>query len=312
MNQGPSISVIIPTRHRLESLHRCLEGLADSTWSPHRFEVIVVADGGECSLTEAIAPFESRLALKFVRQRHRGPAAARNLGCEHASAPLLAFTDDDCRPMPDWLEAISQAAESAPSAMIGGVTTNAVENNRYSEASQILIEYLYEFYLHASGQPQFFASNNFAIPAAPLAEIGGFDERFKQAGGEDRELCWRWAERGWRASLAADARVLHYHVLDARSFLRQHFNYGRGAYLFREACVDVNRTEPRIEPVSFYLRLIRYPGRRTRFRSAVSLSILLLLSQASNACGFAWQKLADRSVREIIQSGPCRTPGSGR
>ena len=50
------------------------------------------------------------------------PARHRNLGWRAARAPLVAFTDDDCRPEPDWLEVLLAAARRHPSAIVQGAT----------------------------------------------------------------------------------------------------------------------------------------------------------------------------------------------
>lgn len=289
MGDRPKISVVIPTRNRTAALRRCLEALAESTLDPRYFEVIVVDDGSDPPLTAAISEVRGKLALSVLRQEHRGPAAARNQGRARAAAPLLAFTDDDCRPSPDWLPAILRSVAEAPTAMVGGATWNAVRTSAFSEASQLLVQYLYEGYLQPSGQPNFFASNNVAVPAVALEEIGGFSERFPRAAGEDRELCRRWCNARLPMLFAPDATVMHYHDLDASGFARQHFNYGRGGYLLRRTCEENEVPAPGFEPVSFYLRLVAYPRHGAEPTRAARLTLLLLLSQMFNAAGYVFE-----------------------
>jgi glycosyltransferase involved in cell wall biosynthesis len=64
---------------------------------------VIVIDDGSADGTAEIA--EGRSGVAVHRARHDGPAAARNLGVGHSRAPLLAFTDADCSPPPDWLAA---------------------------------------------------------------------------------------------------------------------------------------------------------------------------------------------------------------
>jgi GT2 family glycosyltransferase len=291
MSGKPKISVVIPTRNRPAALRRCLEALAESTLDPRSFEVIVVDDGSDPPLTAAISAMGGKLALSVLRQEHRGPAAARNHGRARAAAPLLAFTDDDCRPSPDWLPAILRSAEEAPAAMVGGTTLNAVHTSIFSEASQLLIRYLYETYLQPSGQPNFFTSNNLAVLAVALEEIGGFNERFPRAAGEDRELCQRWSSAGLPMLFAPDAIVMHDHDLDACGFARQHFNYGRGGYLLRRTCEENKVPVPRFESASFYLRLIGYPYHGSEPARAAQLTLVMVLSQVFNAAGYAFEAM---------------------
>jgi len=297
MSSKPKISVVIPTRNRPTALRRCLEALAESTLDPRSFEVIVVEDGSDQPLTSEISAVRGKLALSVLHQEHRGPAAARNHGRARAAAPMLAFTDDDCRPSPDWLPAILSSAAEAPTAMIGGATLNAVHTSIFSEASQLLIRYLYEAYQQPSGQPNFFTSNNLAVRAAALEELGGFNERFPRAAGEDRELCWRWCNERRPMLFAPDATVMHYHDLDACGFARQHFNYGRGGYLLRRTCEEGKVPAPGIEPVSFYLRLVGYPRHGAESTRAVQLALLLLLSQIFNTAGYAFEAINGFTAR---------------
>src|SRR5688500_18557195 len=110
------ISVVIPTRDRPEALRRCRAALAGQPVSRERFEVIVVNDGGLRSLHECMTPFRDRLELRLFEPPHGGPARARNVGAEHARGPVLAFTDDDCEPQPDWLVVACKSAQRHPHA----------------------------------------------------------------------------------------------------------------------------------------------------------------------------------------------------
>src|SRR3981081_4718995 len=98
---SPSVSVIVAARDAAPTLGRTLQALRDQNLRDP-FEVIVVDDGSR-ALTPAIArPHEP--FVKLIRDEHsRGPGAARNRGVRAASAPVLAFTDSDCFPTPDWL-----------------------------------------------------------------------------------------------------------------------------------------------------------------------------------------------------------------
>ena len=69
-----------------------------------------------------------------------------------------------------------------------------------------------------------------------------------------------------------------------RRFLRQHFNYGRGAAHFHR----IRASRPIPEPASFYRELILHPWRAGE-RERVRTSALLALSQAANAAGYAWE-----------------------
>jgi len=119
-----------------------------------------------------------------------------------------------------------------PQHMVGGRTVNALTNNPYATASQLLVNYLYEYYNRDPDHARFFTSNNLALPAELFHRVGGFDVRLTHAAGEDRDLCARWLEQGFGMSYEPAAVVHHAHDLTLRKFWRQHFHYGRAAFSF--------------------------------------------------------------------------------
>jgi GT2 family glycosyltransferase len=202
----------------------------------------------------------------------------------------LAFTDDDCRPAPDWLAALAARAEGAPDAMLGGCTENALIGNPYATASHDLLHYLYTYFNPDPSRAHLFASNNLCVPRAGFLEVGGFDAAaFRDlAGGEDREFCERWVETGRRMEYVPEAVVRHAHPLDLHRFWRQHFAYGRGAYRLRVARCRRGAGAVRVEPPRFYLGLL-LAGKRASASETARLVSLLGLSQVANAAGFFYE-----------------------
>jgi GT2 family glycosyltransferase len=290
MNQHqPSFSIIIPTYRRPRQLAACLESLTRLDYPRHDFEVIVVDDGSEPPPEAAVALYRDRLDVTLLQQSHAGPAAARNLGAAHAGGTFLAFTDDDCRPAADWLRALARSVARDPECMIGGRTFNALPDNAFSSASQLLIDYLCSYYNADSRHARFLTSNNLAVRADRFRAVGGFDTAFGAAAGEDREFCDRWLSHGYRVMYDPSSNVYHAHVLTFRGFWRQHFGYGRAAFHFHRIRArradDVN-----VEPLGFYLDLLRYPFSHARGAYALTLASLFMWAQAANVAGFFWEK----------------------
>lgn len=277
----PYASVVVPTYNRPDALAACLAALVAQEAPTGGFEVVVVDDGGDRPLDAVVAPFGDRVRL--VRQTNAGPAAARNAGAAAAHGAVLAFTDDDCRPAPDWLARVTAPLGGAPDVLVGGRTVNALADNAYAEASQLLVDYLTE---RGGADPDFVASNNIAATAAAFRAVGGFAEHYPLAAGEDRDVCDRWRASGRPIRRASDALVYHYHRLTLRSFWRQHRNYGRGA---RHVHRDRGRRDAeagRFAAPAFYLDLIRYPLQRGRGGRAWALAGLMAVSQAATAVGY--------------------------
>ncbi len=287
----PSFSVIIPAYSRPKSLRSCLQALSEVRYPTDRFEVIVVDDGSEVSLEPVITPFQDHLRIMLLSQTNFGPASARNEGAERASGDYLVFTDDDCAPAPDWLDCFATRFDQTPDCAIGGRTINALLNNHYSVASQMLIDYLYEYYNNSGCGARFLTSNNFAVSTRMFRSVGGFDAVMPLAGGEDREFCDRWIHHGLKMVFAPEVITYHRHNLTWRAFLRQHFNYGRGAWFFHQRRSFRTEEKIRVEPASFYFDLVRFPFERTRGRYTPILAGLLIASQAMNPYGFAWENV---------------------
>ena len=304
--EPPFFSIIIPTYARPKQLASCLQALAQLDYPTERFEVIVVDDGSPEPMNEGLDPFRDaydralRLpwGIKLIRQPNAGPATARNTGAAHAKGEFLAFTDDDCAPDAGWLQALANRFSATPDKLLGGQTVNALSENLFATASQQLISYLYSYYNHAPNQARFLTSNNFALSAARFKELRGFDTTFPLAAGEDREFCDRWLHYGYQIGYVPEAIVYHRHALSLTGFWRQHFNYGRGAFHFHQVRAQRQQEAIKVEPLSFYLNLLRYPltqtcpdpGRKRPLRAWL-LMALMILSQVANTAGFFWQRI---------------------
>lgn len=288
MSNQPIFSVIIPTFNRPKQLSVCLESMVNQTYPAKHFEVIVIDDGSKNPVTPVISKFQNHLNLSLSTQANRGPASARNTGAAVSRGQYLAFTDDDCEPAPDWLQKLEERFNSTSNFIVGGRTINALTDNAYSTASQVLISYLYEYYNSDENKACFLTSNNIAIPADSFRTLGGFDQGYPVAAAEDRDLCDRWRVCGYGMIYAPEVIVYHRHHLSLRTFLKQHFGYGRGALRFHQERSIRSADGLRLEPPSFYINLMLYPFLKTKRRQPFFIAALLFLSQISNAAGFFW------------------------
>jgi glycosyltransferase involved in cell wall biosynthesis len=285
----PFFSIVIPTYNRPQRLGACLRALSQLEYPRDRFEVVIVDDGSPTPMDAVVEPFCSQLSITLLRQANAGPAAARNAGAQQAKGELIAFTDDDCMPASNWLSGFAKQLSQAPDAMIGGRSLNALPGNLYSTASQALIDYLYSYYSDPQKE-MFFASNNIAMSRSHYLAIGGFDTAFPLAAAEDRELCDRWQQRGYSMRYAPEVTIRHAHHLSLKSFWRQHFGYGRGAFCFHQVRAQRNEQPIQVEPIKFYADLLTYPLKRSDVKSPGLVSLLFFLSQVATTAGFFWER----------------------
>ena len=290
-------SVIVPTFNRPAQLAACVAALARVAPPEGGIEIVIVNDGGvpPSPTTTVHAPGlgEGR-TVRVIEQRNAGPAAARNAGAGAARGELLAFTDDDCLPDPDWLRAFDAVLRDAPDALVGGRTINAATSSLYAEASQQLADFVAAYF---DGRPggggRFFTSNNIALARDTFLSAGGFDASFPFSAGEDREFCDRWSAQGRPSKSVPSAVVRHAHDLSARRFLRQHFTYGRGASAFRRVRAGAGRPV-RVDP-AFYARSLAYPFGRGLGARAPVIALLTAGAHAAYAAGLLWESERGRA-----------------
>lgn len=300
----PRVSVIVATYNRPERLKRMLQALTRQDFPLRDFEVVVVDDGSPQPVAPVLEPFRGQLRITFHRQRNSGPAAGRNTALSLAKAPFIAMLDDDCEPGPAWLSTLVTTLEANPEAMAGGHTVNGLSANIYSEVSQMIVDRVYAVHNADPANAGFFTSNNLAASRRALLSLGAFDVNYRLAGGEDRGLCDRWRHSGHRMIYEPAARIFHFHELSLGRFLRQHFNYGRGALHYHRTRVTGYAEEARTaRGIVFDFAAWRREIRERRGpHGALGIVALLFLWQAANAAGYFWE-VAASGVR-FTQRGP--------
>lgn len=210
------VSVVVPTYKRPELLKNCLKALLNQDFPPDDYEIIVVDDAGSEKTRSQVAyvsgPPGQRVAIGgsgdeagghpaiyYAPAAHtKGPAAARNIGWRLARGEIIAFTDDDCLPEPDWLKEGVAALGQGNDVVTGQVVVPvyAPPTDYQKNVSKLMT--------HA----EFLTANCFVRRCA-LEACGGFDERFTMAWREDSDLQFRLMELTYKLGRAPGARVLH-------------------------------------------------------------------------------------------------------
>jgi GT2 family glycosyltransferase len=159
----------------------------------------------------------------------------------------------------------------------------------------LIVDFVYAYYNADPSQARFFASNNLAFPVDRFRALGGFDTTFRTS--EDRDLCDRWLHHAYRMTYAPEVIVSHAHQLPLRTFWRQHFNYGRGAFRFHRARARRGSRFFRSD-LAFYARLpdvLRQEVSERPGTQALLLTALLGVWQGANAIGFWWEAVHHRA-----------------
>ena len=195
---APLVAVVIPTRGRETRVAFALEALAEQTLPAETYEVIVVRDEDAASPL-AEGP-DGLVARSLTSPGVSGPTAKRNVGWRAATAPLIAFTDDDCRPHPDWLERLLEAAADNPGAVLQGRTV--------PDPDEIHLLHGHARSRNVPGPSDWYEASDIAYPRGLLERLGGFDEEFR-FGGEDTDLALRALALGAKRAFVPSASVRH-------------------------------------------------------------------------------------------------------
>jgi GT2 family glycosyltransferase len=197
----------------------------------------VIVDQSQDERTRiAVENQESRgVEIKYFHHAGRGLGAAQNIAIAQACHPIVAVTDDDCQPAPDWVARIEQAfaAPSQLDALTGRVLPLGPDApGSYavsSRTSAVRVDF------DSNAMPWDVGSgNNFAVKREWLNRIGGNDERLGPGspgqGAVDMDLFYRLLRAGARIRYEPDLVVYHARTSKAGRISRRiPYGYGMGA-----------------------------------------------------------------------------------
>lgn len=229
MTQPLRISVIVAVyngvKHLDEQMDELLGQHCDFPW-----EALYVdngsTDGSQALIQRRIAAAGATHIRLIDGSQKRGQVHARNIGVQQARADLLAFTDQDDLPAPDWLDAMSKALTQADA--VGGFVVRTPDGNEPS-ADRNSVPPHDRPMLHWNGFDCAIGTN-FAIRRQVLEAVGGWEGLDVHAG-EDIDLSLRLHFSGYRLIYAPSARVTWRSRRGLGPLYRQAFSYGRGNVL---------------------------------------------------------------------------------
>jgi GT2 family glycosyltransferase len=199
------VTVIVPVWNDGERLRRCLSALRRQTLKS-AYEVVIVDNGS----TESTSEY-AKLADNFVwiEETTPGSYAARNKGLSVARAPIVAFTDSDCIPASDWLEAGLRALALHEDA---GVVAGDIQLFQDSAAPNphqgcLAYERLFSMNQLQNVRRGVAMTANWFSPRSAIDAVGGFDSALKSGG--DFAMARRIVEQGHAVVFARDAVVYH-------------------------------------------------------------------------------------------------------
>jgi glycosyltransferase involved in cell wall biosynthesis len=191
-------TIAVCTRNRRAELERCLAALLPSAGD--RTELVVVDDAS----TDGTAAYLQSLAAAHPAFRvvtlvvRAGVGGARNAALRAARGDIIAFTDDDCVPEPNWLTEIT--------APLADLTVVCVYGQVFYRARGYR-GYFPERCVENPG-PRWPMTACIAYRTAALRSVGGFDPAFARFNNEDTEVAYRLVRLG-KLVPASRAVVIH-------------------------------------------------------------------------------------------------------
>jgi GT2 family glycosyltransferase len=222
-NGLPKVTVIIPTRNRVDLLRTCIEGLGRTDYPD--FEVIVVDNGSDDPATLNYLAGLDPARVRVLRDD--GPfnfSRLNNRAAKLANGEMLCLLNNDIEILsPDWLTTMVHQALRPEVGAVGarllypdgriqhagvvmGICGGAAHAHRLLRPEE-------EGYFRRHALPQFIA----AVTAACLVvrresfeAVGGLDEDNFAVAFNDVDLCMRLNERGWQSLYEPRATLVHH------------------------------------------------------------------------------------------------------
>jgi GT2 family glycosyltransferase len=215
---NPTLSVVVPTLNRCDTLAHVLPTLAAQTVAADAFEILL-CDAGSIDGT---ADLVARLGLPNLRVLRcdglaRGPS--RNTGIQCARGDLVLFNDADILADGDLIARHIAAHRRHPASAVVGCEVRVDSLDEYRAVRR---DPRRRRTLHPAWKRRlswlFFVTGNASVARDALVRVGMFDDRFTAYGHEDLELGYRLQRDGVRIRYEPAAVNYHWHpeTLEAR------------------------------------------------------------------------------------------------
>lgn len=176
ISKKPEITVIIPTYHDWGRLRLCVEAVKNQNIEADSYEVIIVNNDPEDRLP---ANFNLPNNFQLISESGPGSYAARNAALRIAQGKVIAFTDSDCRPAPDWLSNGMKYLIGGADRVAGRVELSFKDNNlSWAE----IYEKAFSFQQHKNAAHGVSVTANLIAWRRVLDEVGPFNDKLMSGG----------------------------------------------------------------------------------------------------------------------------------
>ncbi len=218
--ETPLVSVIVPVRNGRAHLEKLIEALAAQTLPNSEFELVVADDGSTDGSDKWLGELQEDW-IRITTGQPRNSYAARNRAVSISRAPVLAFCDADCIPVPDWLERGLAALETSD--IVAG-------RIRFILPARRTVWTLLDMDTSKDHEREVrngtAETANLFLRQELFERLGGFEEMIPEFG--DFDFIKRAVARGASLVFAPEVVVWHPTRDRAKQFLRAQWVYSRG------------------------------------------------------------------------------------
>jgi GT2 family glycosyltransferase len=237
-NNEITLSVIIPTKGRVDVLQECVQALLHQSIAGRAYEIIIVDNEPDRAVQKMLEKTASQNhpTVNYLKGPDRGVSAARNLGVKNSQAEIVLIIGNDIIASDDFLAQHLRYHQDFPDnncAVLG--QTKLHPNAHKSPLMRIWGDIPYwEIEKKVEVPCWFFFTGNISFKKEFFMKYGLFDEDFQRIGFEDTEAGFRFYKHGLKIMYNKNAVAYHNHPYSFEQACRQQINHGYNFGIFIE------------------------------------------------------------------------------
>ncbi len=292
-----AISVVVPFYNAEPHIEDCTRHLLAQD-HPREATQIIMVDNNSGDRSAAIVERYAGEGVVLLREPKQGAYAARNRGVARADGDIIAFTDPDCLPAPDWLRTVDRALADPGTDIVLGSHLPGGE----SFLLALMVGYMNErsrYVLSSDDRELYYGyTNNMAVRARLFDELGPFRERRR---GADTLFVQRYLESHPCAGVLyhPGMRVRHLELESVRQLYRKFFIYARSRKRYRPIA--------RVRPLTNRERVVVFRDAARNLDSSIPETLVAFLLLAVGAGFWYLGDLVTPAARAPEEAGGGRS-----
>ncbi|HYC23760.1 MAG TPA: glycosyltransferase family 2 protein [Candidatus Bathyarchaeia archaeon] len=287
----PTLSVIVPTRDRAESLRHLLASLDRLNPPSVPFEIVIADNGSTDETPRLLAEWRAAAPARVVvRVNEQGKSRALNAAITASRGQLLAFLDDDVEVDPAWLAEVWEYFTRRDVVAAQGSVLWPDEATSDPELYALLDRYrtIVHLDLDNDAPRTKLTGANMAVRRHTLGVVGVFNEKLGPGAAglsEDNELADRIRAHGGRIGYMSKARVTHEidrSRLTEEYFREYHRRQGRSRFAYKHNGIATSILPNLVKAIFSYVvysaignvrKQYRAKGRYYHYREMLDLAL---------------------------------------